>query len=240
MGFVTVEIDIAPDGAISASPNPVVVASGDNLLIHINSNLSEASRFTVRWPRGPSSPFGDLVFGRDHIDVEQGAVHCQGSANGVNWPAGVDHATIGATVHGSPVLGRLQLEVLRALAAPSAAPIARPMPPRYPYVIQNYYFSQEESRSMESAGEYGEDVVDRNDTWEVDVNHQKKKIVGPLKKDRIYRIHNKGSGKVKILVDGADCPPPLEAGDSRDVEGKSIEVQFDGSTSASGTYEGPK
>jgi hypothetical protein len=92
--MVTVEVNIAADGTITPTPNPVPVPSGEMVFFHINTNASDASKFTVHLPGGPRSPFG----ARD-TNVTVTAQHCLGGGAHVNWPKGVTSAV--STKYGS-------------------------------------------------------------------------------------------------------------------------------------------
>lgn len=55
MDFVTVEIDIQPDGSIKAEPNPVGAATGDVLRIHVRGNGSDKEKIKVKFKGGPAT-----------------------------------------------------------------------------------------------------------------------------------------------------------------------------------------
>lgn len=109
MATVTVEIDIARNGSITATPNPVFVRSGDRLFIHVRSNLSQGTQFNILFPGGTQSPFGP-----SDTRITVPARRCLGGGNGVDWPPQVNQATVTVSVSGSPVIGELEIDVLRA------------------------------------------------------------------------------------------------------------------------------
>ena len=95
------------------------------------------------------------------------------------------------------------------LEAVSAAPIAVAMRPMLPLL------------AMFSPG-----------TWSVD-SRKRKQTICAGSTTRRYRIHNQGSGRIKVVVDGTEHT--LEPG-SCDYEGSNIEIQYDAGP-ATGTYE---
>lgn len=109
--MVRAEVDIAADGTITVTPNPVGVPDGETLYFHVRRNASDASRLTVTFPAGPDSPFGP---GPGQIRCTVAAIPCLGAGSGVHWPPGVTRATVRLSAHGSPVLGRLDVEIFLA------------------------------------------------------------------------------------------------------------------------------
>jgi hypothetical protein len=129
MDFVTVEIEIQPDGSIRATPNPVGAATGDVLRIHIKSNESDKPKVKVTFQGGSKSPFGQRDSGSDGD-----ASPCNGPTHGVDWPEGATEGKVTVEVHGSPVAGSVEITVYRMAVGPSAAKTAAPC------VVNNYYF----------------------------------------------------------------------------------------------------
>lgn len=109
MPLVMVEVDILANGSMRIIPNPVRVRSGSTLIFHVRSNASEGSQFTVTFPQGPNSPFEEFA-GPATIPARR----CVGTGSDVNWPTGVRRATVRLSVHGSPVIGEEDVEVLDA------------------------------------------------------------------------------------------------------------------------------
>ncbi|MGA3130142.1 MAG: hypothetical protein ABSD59_05030 [Terracidiphilus sp.] len=128
MDFVTVEIDIQPDGSIKAVPNPVGAASGDVLRIHIRSNQSDKEKVKVTFKGGAKSPFGN----RDS-STDGDASPCNGPTHGVEWPEGATEGRVIVEVHGSPVVATAEIIVHRIVARQLSAGAG-------PCVVNNYYF----------------------------------------------------------------------------------------------------
>ncbi len=105
--IVTVEVDIAADGSMTVTPNPVGVASGDTIFFHVNSNASRGAKLSVDFPGGPESPFGE---GDSRTTVS--ARKCLGAGSAVQWPPGVRSASVTLTVHGSPAIGKRSYTIL--------------------------------------------------------------------------------------------------------------------------------
>jgi hypothetical protein len=129
MAWVTVEIDIQPDGSIKAAPNPVGAATGDVLRIHIRSNQSDEPKVRVTFKGGPKSPFGERDSGSDGD-----ASPCNGPTHGINWPEGATEGRVTVEVHGSPVVGTAEITIYRLTASQVAETTAAPC------VVNNYYF----------------------------------------------------------------------------------------------------
>ena len=131
MGIVVAEVDIARDGTITVTPNPVPVPSGDTVIFHVRSNASEGTRFTATFPGGPDSPFGE-----QDAQVTVNAIRCQGPGNSVNWPPGVDRATVTLRVHGSHTIGKIEVPVVRA----EPEVVCPPQGHGFPWIVHNYNF----------------------------------------------------------------------------------------------------
>ncbi|MGB0066154.1 MAG: hypothetical protein WBD32_17205 [Acidobacteriaceae bacterium] len=127
MDFVTVEIDIQPDGSIKAAPNPADVASGDVLRIHIRSNQSEKDKVKVTFKGGAKSPFG-----AKDSSTDGDASPCNGPTHGVEWPEGASEGRVIVEVHGSPVVATAEILVHRIVRKSSSG--------GGPCVVNNYYF----------------------------------------------------------------------------------------------------
>ena len=128
MDFVTVEIEIQPDGSIKATPNPVGAATGDVLRIHIKSNESNKPKVRITFKGGPKGPFGERDSGSDGD-----ASPCNGPTHGINWPEGGTEGKVTVEVHGSPVVGSVEITVYRVAVRPAAKTAV-------PCVVNNYYF----------------------------------------------------------------------------------------------------
>lgn len=119
----------------------------------------------------------------------------------------------------------------------------------FPLVVHNHNLSGFLRNQTEK------DATDDHVRWRTD-RAGKRKIVGPLSRAHIYRIHNTGRparpgvpgtrNRIKIYVDGVYVPPPLAQGETRDVEAsESIELETDLSDGgdngwgAEGWYQGP-
>jgi hypothetical protein len=106
--MVTAEVDIAADGSITVTPNPIGVASGDTLFFHVNTNRSDFQKFTVTFPGGPRSPFGSRT-----TAVTVTARRCNAGGIAVSWPPGVNSATVTLSVHNSPAARKLRVRIIR-------------------------------------------------------------------------------------------------------------------------------
>jgi hypothetical protein len=127
MDFVTVELDIKADGSVVATPNPVQVATGEVLRIHIRSNQSEKPKARITFKGGPLGPFGERDSGSDGD-----ASPCNGPTHGVTWPEGGTEGRVTVEIHGSPVTGSVTIlvhPVVRSKPATGGA-----------CVVNNYYF----------------------------------------------------------------------------------------------------
>jgi hypothetical protein len=121
--LVLIEVDIAADGTITPSPKPARVATGERLMFHVNTNASDAAKLTVHFPGGPRSPFGAMS-----TTIDMTAHHCSGGGTLVRWPEGVHRATVMLSAHGSPEVGRTEVEVLQKEAQDRGD--EEPAPPR--------------------------------------------------------------------------------------------------------------
>jgi hypothetical protein len=104
--MVMAEVDIAVNGSITVTPNPLAVPSGENLFFHVNSNASDAARLSVHFPGGPKSPFGAI-----DMNVDMTASRCTAGGTLVRWPPDVERASVTLSAHGSPAIGELEVEI---------------------------------------------------------------------------------------------------------------------------------
>ncbi len=210
--YVIVEVDIAADGRITADPNPVSVASGQTLMFHINSNASEATKLSVDFPEGPNTPFG--VTGHS----ESLARRCLGIGAPVDWPPGVESATVTLSAHGSPVFGKLDVVVF---ATAQAEPIASEghgghyfhAPLRdIPQISHNYYFG------LHGGG----DLHTVDSDWRTGVGWTD--IANTTNCYR-YKVTNKGPSEVTVKASPSGKKTHIKAGSSAYVECSKIEVK---------------
>ncbi|PHZ83224.1 hypothetical protein [Paremcibacter congregatus] len=131
MPLIMVEVDILANGSLRIIPNPVRVRSGSTLIFHVRSNASEGSQFTVTFPQGPNSPFEEFA-GPATIPARR----CVGTGSDVNWPSGVSRATVHLSVHGSPVIGEADVEVIDEMEECQDRPKASSGT-----IVQHYYLA---------------------------------------------------------------------------------------------------
>lgn len=134
--MAVVEIDIAADGTIQATPNPVAVASGEHLVVHLRSNACErARRYHVRFPGGAESPFAQPG------ETDQTAVACQGPVSEVRWRPGVERGVVDVWFTGSPLVASTRIYVVPAITSRLAGRgVPKRVAPR-PFFVQNFHFA---------------------------------------------------------------------------------------------------
>lgn len=103
MAIVRLEIDIDPQGNPIVTPNPVVVAEGDIMEFHVNSNHHGAKdgHVIIEFPPNKNSPFG---YERQSTQIRLFAVFCQSgeSPNPARWPPNVEEYVMSVSYRFNP------------------------------------------------------------------------------------------------------------------------------------------
>ncbi|MEE8574268.1 MAG: hypothetical protein V3T30_02550, partial [Thermodesulfobacteriota bacterium] len=157
MGIVVVEVDIGANGIATATPNPVRVATGDNLVFHVNSNKSNKRYLTVTYEGGPGSPFGEVDCGGRLV-----AARCTGIGNHVNWPKGSKRGTVTLRPHSSPSKGTTIVEIIAVDTVTPAIELSGPGEGGWaglreatvaqPTIVHNNYFAPQLAAGAELKG----------------------------------------------------------------------------------------